>query len=165
MKIVVSCAFFLGSMCAVATTNLVTELNMVLGAIRQDYEQNGHGRYPRSISILEDWRDTGISSNQHFNVLRGVVGNQWRDAWISLNSITNKDDRLMIIAAGAANNEADFLARIDFLADLVLSNRVSSVELTYFENRCADISHFAASALVRRYNEPAISNLILNSEG
>lgn len=67
----------------------------------------------------------------------------------------------MIIAASAVNNEADYLARIDFLADLVLSNRVSSIELTYFENRCADVSHFAASALVRRYNEPAISNLIM----
>jgi len=159
MKIVLCCVGVLCSMCAAATTNVAIDVGAFIAALRGDY---GHGgRFPQSILILEDWQGTGILTNGHFRLLQGAASNQWQSVWASLNCLTNSDDRLVVIAAGAANNEADYLARISFLADMVLSNKVSSVELRYFVNRCSDVNHFVASTLVRRYDEPSVSNLIM----
>lgn len=165
MKASLFCIAAMWSVYATAATNVVEEVNSILRTLRSDYGQERD--FPRSIQIREDWNGTGMSANRHFNALRNFVSNHWQNVLANLNCFTNQDDRLIVIAACAVNNEADYLARIDCLADQVLSNRAATVELTYFENRSADISHFAASALVRRYNEPSISNLIMkvNSAG
>ena len=165
MKASLFCIVAVWSVYATAATNVVEEVNSILRALRSDYGQERN--FPSSIQIREDWNGTGMSANRHFNSLRNFASNHWQNVLVNLNCFTNQDDRLIVIAACAVTNEADYLARIDCLADMVLSNRAATVELTYFENRSADISHFAASALVRRYNEPSISNLIMkvNSAG
>lgn len=159
MKTSLFCIIALWSVYATAATNVVEEIDSILRTLRFDYGQ-ARG-FPSSIQIREDWNGVGISANRHFNSLRNFASNHWQNILANLNCFTNQNDRLIIIAACAANNEADYLARIGCLSGMVLSNRATTVELTYFENRSADISHFAASALVRRYNEPSISNLIM----
>ena len=159
MKTSLFCIVVLWSAYVTAATNAVEEINSILRSLRSDYGQERG--FPSLIQIREDWRGAGISANRHFDSLRNIASNHWQNVLTNLNCFTNQDDRLIVIAACAVNNEEDYLARIGCLADMVLSNRATTVELTYFENRTADISHFAASALVRRYNEPSISNLIM----
>ena len=74
---------------------------------------------------------------------------------------SNANDRLIVLAASIKPSEADFLSKLDALADLVLSNKVDQAELRWYRSECAIVDHYAASSLVRRYQEPAISNLIM----
>ena len=159
MKTSLFCIVALWSAYVTAATNVVENVNDIRLTLRSDYGQGR--RFPSSIQIREDWKGTGISANRHFNSLQNFASNHWQNVLLNLNCLTNQDDRLIVIAACAVNNEEDYLARIDCLADMVLSNRATTVELTYFVNRSADVSHSATSALVRRYDEPSISNLIM----
>jgi len=138
-------------------TNTADSVRSTLSSLRADYG----ARFPRAGLIREDWNGTRIATNRYFCALQGVVTNQWRDVLSCLPGVTNQDDRLIVIAAGAANSESDYLARIDTMADMVLSNKVSTFELIYFRNRCSAANHYAESVFLRRYNENAISNLIM----
>lgn len=118
--------------------------------------------FSRPIHIREDWTGTGLCTNAHFRSLRRVIEEEWIAVFPRvLDQSTNEVERLVLIAAGAATNEVDYLSRMDVMSDLVLSNRLSTFELCYFDNRCSDENKFAGSALLRRYDEPAVSNLII----
>lgn len=163
MKLTVGCIFAMCSLCTLAGTNLIVDVVASLREIREDYG----GRFPRSGMIREDWRETRIETNESFRTLRCGVTNQWNAALQQLLCVTNQDDRLIVMAACAAHTEEEYINRVGYLAAMAISNQLSTVEFQFFKNRCAVANHFAASVLVRRYNEPMISNLIMkvNSAG
>ena len=74
---------------------------------------------------------------------------------------TNQSERLIVMASGVVMGEERYLACISSVADMVLSNKLTSSELRFYKMRCSILDHRATSSLVRRYQEPAISNLIM----
>lgn len=74
---------------------------------------------------------------------------------------TNHNERLIVIYAGVGLGETNFLVRINQMADFVLSNKVSLTELRFYKVQCGISDHHATSSLIRRYQEPSISNLIM----
>ena len=91
-----------------------------------------------------------------------MVADEWPCALADMDSITtNLNERLMVVYAGVGGGETNFLVRISQMADFVLSNKVSLAELRFYKTQCGLFDHHATSSLIRRYQEPAISNLIM----
>jgi len=145
------------SSCCLAGTNELYEIVGLISSMRDDYGR----RFPREGQIREGWNETMLSTNVHFRLLQDVVTNRWRESLDTLPSITNQGDRLIVMAAGAAKSEADYIERIGVISDKALSNQVSTAELIYYENRCYSANYQLENVFLSRYGEPAISNLIL----
>lgn len=122
----------------------------------------------RKHYLSNEWEFVNLGTNEFFIALSRAVSNDWSVALACLPNVsTNDSERMMIVAAGTIAGESNFLARIDVAADMVLSNKLTSSELVFYRTQCSIADHYAASSLVRRYHEPAISNLImkLNAAG
>lgn len=118
--------------------------------------------FPEYRQIIEDADGLGLSSNATFLTMSQLITENWTNVLAGLDAIsTNLNERLIVLYAGVGVGETNFLARIDCLADMALSNRVSLSELRFYKTQCSIVDHYAASSLVRRYQEPAISNLIM----
>lgn len=112
--------------------------------------------------LREGWEDFGITSNADFIALRQCMSTNWTNAIRNLSEIsTNRCVRLVVIASMAEGGVTNFLSRVDEMTNLVISNRVDVGELRFFRQRCYDVDPDAASVLVREYQDPAISNLIM----
>ena len=111
-----------------AETNEFSSVDGILHLMHEEYGQ----RFPRESMIKDDWEETRLTTNRLFHQLRQIVTNHWRDVLLNLSSTTNQGDRLILISAGTADNESDYLDRVVTMADMVLSNKVSSFELVYF---------------------------------
>ena len=89
-----------------------------------------------------------------------AMSNCWREVLRSLDSYaTNRVDRMLVANTGWWYGEDEYIGYVDALSGLVSSNRISSVEFDAFE-MAAWNNHTIASSLCRRYNEPAVSNLV-----
>lgn len=117
---------------------------------------------PTYHQLREGWEDFGITSNADFIALRQCMSTNWTDAIRNLSEIsTNRCVRLVVIASMAEGGVTNFLSRVDEMTNLVISNRVDMGEFRFFRQRCYDVDPDAASVLVREYQDPAISNLIM----
>ena len=122
----------------------------------------------RTILLLNDWQGLGLFTNSAFARLSDVVTNRWPEVLAEMPAIsTNQAERLIVLASGTVTGEERFLLNVNTVADMVLSNKLTSAELQFYETRCSIADHHAASSLIRRYQEPPISNLImkLNAAG
>ena len=122
----------------------------------------------RPIILLNDWQGFNMTTNASFARLSQLVTNRWEEVLYTMPEIsTNEAERLIVMASGVVRGEDRFISCIISVADMVLSNKLTSAELRFYKTRCSIADHYAASSLVRRYQEPAISNLImkLNAAG
>ena len=120
------------------------------------------GNIPEYHQLRNEVHELGLSSNATFQAMAQIVAGEWPCALADMDSITtNQNERLMVIYAGVGAGETNFLERIGQMADFVLSNKVSLAELRFYKTQCGIFDHQATSSLVRRYQEPAISNLIM----
>ena len=136
--------------------NLAMRVKEELDVLRQDV--------PTRQVDIRSLREDGIcfQSNVHFRAIATMLSNGWQEVWSDLPEVlSNANDRLIVLAASIKPSESDFLSKIDALADLVLSNKVSRSELTWYWSEYALTDHHSASALIRRYAEPSVSNLVL----
>ena len=122
MKKIIGCLVALCSLRVMAETNEFSAVDAILHSMHEEYGQ----RFPRESMIKDDWEETRLTTNRLFHQLRQIVTNHWRDVLLNLSSMTNQGDRLILISAGTADNESDYLDRVDTMADMVLSNKVSS---------------------------------------
>ena len=154
-------------LCALALDDgpeLLSSIRQSLSRIAASYGKNRL----RPFVILNDWEALNMQTNVDFGTLSQIVTNRWDDILGIMPEIsTNQAARLVVLAAGAGAGEADFLARIEKITDMVFSNKISSAELRFYKTQCGIIDHHAASSLVRRHQEAPISNLImkLNAAG
>ena len=138
--------------------DLLPSLRGLLSGIVDTY---GRDRL-KPLLILNDWEELNVWTNSDFRSLSQSVTNNWKEVLSLMPEVsTNQSERLIIMAAGVVRGEDQFLARIESLADAVLSNKVNVTEFRFYKTQCAIVDHYAASSLVRRYQEPAISNLIM----
>ena len=120
------------------------------------------GNIPEYHQLRNEVHELGLSSNATFQAMARMVADEWPCALADMDSITtNRNERLMVIYAGVGAGETNFLVRIDQMADFVLSNKVSLAELRFYKTQCGMFDHQATSSLIRRYQEPPISNLIM----
>lgn len=125
-------------------------------------KQQMGGNIPEYHQLRNEVHELGLSSNSTFQAMAQIVAGEWPCALADMDSITtNQNERLMVIYAGVGVGETNFLERIGQMADFVLSNKVSLAELRFYKTQCGIFDHQATSSLVRRYQEPAISNLIM----
>lgn len=153
------CAFALGD-----SSELLSNIRQPLSRVIENY---GTKRL-RPLVILNDWEGLNVQTNVDFENLSRIVANRWGEVLSLMPEIsTNQAERLVVVAAGVGVGETNFLARIGQMADMALSNRVSAAELRFYKTQCSIADHHAVSSLVRRYQEPPISNLImkLNAAG
>lgn len=153
------CVFALGD-----RSELFSNIRSPLSRIVEGYDTNRL----RPFVILNDWEGLNIQTNADFESLSRIVSTSWGDVLNLMPEIsTNQAERLIVVAAGVVVGETNFLTRVDQMADMVLSNKISSVELRFYKTQYSISDHYAVSVLVRRYQEPSISNLImkLNTAG
>lgn len=137
-------------------TNLTMLVKGELDALYRDI--------PSHQTDIRYLREEGVCfrSNDHFKAIATILSNGWRDVWWNLPDISsNANDRLIVLAASIKPSESDFLSKLDILADLVLSNKVSQSEFKWYWSEYAIVDHFSGSAMVRRYAESSVSNLIM----
>lgn len=116
----------------------------------------------RLLMILNDWGGLNMQTNTDFRHLSQVVTNSWSDVLYMMPELsTNQSERLIVMAAGTVTGEQRYLYSVETAADMVLSNKINAAELRFFINRCTIADHRAVSTLLFRYQEPAISNLIM----
>ena len=116
----------------------------------------------RSFLLLNEWDDLNIATNSAFARLSQFVTNHWDEVLAAMPEIsTNQSERLVVMASGVVSGEDRYLACISSVADMVLSNKLTSAELLFYKTRCGIADHRTTSSLVRRYQDPAISNLIM----
>ncbi len=146
---------------AVAETNIVLQIRSELLALRSQANISADSYY----EFIEDWKSENVTTNAGFIALEQAVNSNWRAVLSGIAEVTtNREDRLVLMAALSCSGETNFLQRIDAVADMVISNQLTLGEMFFFENRCYGRDHFAASVLVRRCHEPAVSNLIRKVE-
>lgn len=135
------------------------------GAVREKLsllKQQMGGDIPGYHQLKNEVHELGLSSNAVFRAMAQMVSDEWTCALADMDSITtNHNERLMVIYAGVGLGETNFLVRINQMADFVLSNKVSLTELRFYKVQCGISDHHATSSLIRRYQEPSISNLIM----
>ena len=126
-------------------------LKQQLGDSLSDYRQ-----------LREEIHELGLITNSTFVTMSQYVSANWTNVIAGIDLITtNSNERLLVLYAGVGAGETNFLSRIDCLADMVSSNSVSLAELRFYKTQCAIVDHSAANSLIVRYQEPAISNLIM----
>lgn len=138
------------------STNLAMRVQEELDALHQDV--------PARHTDIRCLREEGVCfrTNFHFKAIAEILSNGWQEAWGNLPEVApNANDRLIVLAASIKSTEGDFLAKIDALADLVLSNEVSRSEFSWYWSEYAIADHHSASAMFRRYAESSVSNLVL----
>ena len=135
------------------------------GAVREKLsllKRQMGGDIPEYHQLRNEVHEFGLSSNATFRAMAQMVAAEWPCALANMDSITtNLNERLMVVYAGVGGGETNFLVRISQMADFVLSNKVSLAELRFYKTQCGIFDHHATSSLIRRYQEPAISNLIM----
>lgn len=116
----------------------------------------------RPLLILNDWNGMNVWTNNDFRGLSRSVTNHWDEVLSMLPEIsTNQSERLIVMAAGVVQGEQRFLSCVESVANAALSNKVNAIELRFYKSQCSFADPSAVSSLVRRYQEPAISNLIM----
>ena len=117
---------------------------------------------PSYYEMREGWDFLPVRTNANYVAFAEFVSTNWTEVIQALPEIsTNKDARLLIVAAGACAGESNYLGRVDVVASQVLSNRVETSEMRFFNERCSVKDHWAASVLIRNYQDATISNLIM----
>lgn len=153
MLMVPLCAFALGD-----NSELLSNVRRPLSRIVENYGTNRL----RPLVIVNDWEGLNIQTNVDFENLSQIVTTSWDEVLSLMSEIsTSQAERLIVVAAGVGVGETNFLSRVEKMADMVLSNKVSAAELRFYKTQCSIVDHHAVSALVRRYQEPPISNLII----
>lgn len=146
---------------ALADPVLADECESVRERLSDLVHQMGY-EFPDYRQIKEDADGLNLSTNVTFLIMSQLITENWTNVIARLDTIsTNYNERLLVLYAGVGIGERNFLARIDYLSDMALSNKVSLAELRFYKTQCGIVDHYAASSLVRRYQEPAISNLIM----
>jgi len=141
-----------------ASTNVINVVTQRLHALRAEMSPC----WPTIGEVLNDWEECRIGEKSQFGAMRCVVTNSWPEIVARLSDISsNEVERLVILAAGVSGSEEEYLYRIDLLADGVSSNRITHAEIGFYRLRCSVENRSATSVLIRRYNVPAISNLIM----
>lgn len=161
---VVALTMVWGVLAAIDQTQVCPRVQEDLATLRQ---QMG-GSLPEYYQLREEVHELGLKSNLTFQALSQFVVNNWANVLGGMDAITtNKNERLFVLYAGVVIGETNFLSRISQIADSALSNKVSLAELRFYKTQCSISDHYAASSLIRRYQEPSISNLImkLNAAG
>jgi len=127
-----------------------------------EYRQSAQTMYPDSNEVFVDWVDTGLATVSGFTSIREVSTNNWKDVVGCLSDVTsNKVERFVVLAAGVAETASEYTNRIDVLAECVLSNRISQVELRFYKVNCARAHPAATRVLIRDFDIPCVSNLIM----
>lgn len=122
----------------------------------------------RPLLLLNDWGRLGVVTNAAFVNLSHVVTNRWNEVLAAMPEIAkDQAERLVVMGAGVVVGEERYLGCVSAVADMVMSNKLTVTELQFYRTQCSLADHYAASSLVRRYQEPAVSNLImkLNAAG
>lgn len=138
--------------------DIVTKVKCPMSRIVNSY---GEKRL-RPFLLLNDWDGFNIATNSDFIQLSQIVTNHWNEMLAEMPRIsTNQAERIILMASGVVTGEEKFLSCVSLAADMVLSNKLTLAELKFYTMRCSIADHHAVSSLVRRYQEPAISNLIM----
>ena len=161
MKIKTIQMLAMGLICSAAfgnAHNLVMSVRQPLSDVMDSYERSRL----RPFLLLNEWDELNVVTNPAFTRLSQTVTNCWDEVLAVMPEIsTNQSERLIVMASGVVMGEERYLACISSVADMVLSNKLTSSELRFYKMRCSILDHRATSSLVRRYQEPAISNLIM----
>ena len=96
-----------------------------------------------------------------FVPLVDIVSNNWQEIFLRIdNYATNVVDRILIENTSYFLGEDAYLECLSHLAGKVIANEISFEELECLQAN-AWHNHAVASALYRRYQEPAVSNLVI----
>ena len=119
----------------------------------------------RPLLLLNDWGGLGVVTNAAFVNLSRVVTNRWNEVLAAMPEIaTDQAERLVVMGAGVVVGEERYLGSVSAVADMVMSNKLTVTELQFYRTQCSIADHYAASSLARRFQEPAVSNLIMKLE-
>lgn len=134
--------------------------------VNLEYLHNTAGVTDASYSEMkENWDGLNIETNCGYQMIEKVLSNHWESAFSRIDEVaTNREDRLVLLAAGSCSGQTNFLLRMSCLVDLALAGRLSLMELKFFETQCMLKDSWGASVLVREYYRPNVSNLILKIE-
>jgi len=122
--------------------------------------------FPDVHDLRNEWAELGVRETPQFGSVRQIVTSEWVQVVSRLSDIsTNENERLVALAAGYSQTEDEYLQRIGVLADAVSSNQISQAEMRFYRITCVAENCHATSVLIRSYDVPAVSNLILKLSG
>lgn len=144
---------------------LASEIDGRLSMLKRDAGRYGY-RVKYDSDVLFDCEVAYASSVRGrptavFSPIVEIMSNNWQEVLMDIDDYaTNVIDRVLLENTASFLGEDAYLGYLSMLADKVISDEIPLEELERLQVNSWH-NHAVSSALYRRYQEPAVSNLVI----